>query len=64
MGFFAMCLLGFKIVMFLVLAFIGFGSAVAPIAFSCEEESFWPITLYIIFVPITCGCIKMIQLLL
>lgn len=63
MGFFEMCLLGYKIIAFIALGLIGLASAVAPIVLVSDSESLWPITLYIICVPIICGCIKLMQLL-
>ena len=63
MGFFAMCLIGYKIVAFLLLAAIGFFSLVFPLWLACEYESLIPIALYIICVPVVCLCIKLMQLL-
>ena len=45
MGFFAMCLVGYKILVFLALSFIGFGAIILPVWWFCEDDCASPMVL-------------------
>ena len=62
MGFFSMCLLGYKIIAFIALGVIVIGSVVIPLWLTCEDDTPAWLLLYILSVPILCGCIKLMQL--
>lgn len=63
MGFWSMCLLGYKILAFIFLGFCGIGALALPISFVIEDENpFW-LVLYLVTVPIVALCLKLIQLL-
>ena len=64
MGFLELCLWGYKIIGCFFLIAIGLLSIAAPLATSYEYDSLAPLLAYIVTIPIGCGCLKLIELLI
>ena len=64
MGFLELCLWGYKIIGCFFLIAIGLLSIVTPLTMSYECNSLTPLLAYIVTIPIGCGCLKLIELLI